>query len=167
MSSKLSIAEVLADLESQIAELEKLDAFHAEKEEFHRGQRADCAGKLAKLRKKHEAFQAAASEVAEVVRERPPRPPAAPEDSGVPATVSKLAARLVAVKREDERFTASGLAAEINQRFPKSLRQPAVPRSVTMALRRLSDQGQVREVEKGKPFHEAVYVRNVRKAKGR
>jgi hypothetical protein len=166
VSSKLSIAEVLVDLEAQIAELEKLDAFHAEKEEFHRGQRADCASRLAALRKKHEAFQTAAAEVAEVVRERPPKPPAPPEDSGVPATVSKLAARLVAVKREDERFTASELTAEINRRFPKSLRQPAAPRSVTMALRRLADQGQVREVEKGKPFHEAVYVRNVRRAKG-
>lgn len=166
MSSKLSIAEVLVDLKAQIAELEKLDAFHAEKEEFHRGQRADCATRLAGIRKKYEAFQAAASEVAEVVRERPPAPPAAPEDQGVRTTVSKLAARVVAGKREDERFTASGLAAEINRRFPKSLRQPAVPRSVTMALRRLIDQGQVREVEKGKPFHEAVYVKNIRRAKG-
>ena len=64
MSWKQSIAEVLVDLEAQIAELEKLDAFHAEREEFHRGQRADFAGKLAKIRTKYEAFQAAASEVA-------------------------------------------------------------------------------------------------------
>lgn len=164
MSSKLSIAEVLVDLEAQIAELEKMDAFHAEKEEFHRRQRADCASRLAKIRKKHETFQAAASEVAEVVRDRPP---AALEDRGVPATVSKLAAQLVSAKRQDERFTASDLAAEINRRFPKSLRQPAAPRPVAMALRRLAGQGEIREVEKGKPFHEAVYVKNIRRAKGR
>lgn len=176
MSSKLSIAEVLVDLEAQIAELEKLDAFHAEREEFHRGQRADCAGKLAKIRTKYQAFQTAASEVVEVVRKRAPAPPPAPpsppspilpEDSGARTTVSKLVAQVVAGKREDERFTASELAVEINRRFPKSLRQPAAPRPVAMALRRLVDQGGAREEEKGKPFHEAVYARNVRRVKGR
>src|SRR5689334_5569463 len=109
VSSKLSIAEVLVDLEAQIAELEKQDAFHAEREEFHRGQRADCAGKLTKIRTKYEAFQAAASEVAEVVRKKAPALPPAPvlpEDPGVRTTVSKLVARVVAGKREDERFTA-------------------------------------------------------------
>lgn len=166
MSSKLSIAEVLVDLKAQIAELEKQDAFHAEREEFHRRQREDCASRLETIRKKYETFQAAASEVAEVVRDRAPARPAAPEDSGVPTTVSKLVARIVAGKREDERFTASELAMEINRRFPKSLRQPAVPRPVAMALRRLADLGEAREVEKGKPFHEAVYARNVRRAKG-
>lgn len=163
MSTKLSIAEVLVDLEAQIAELEKLDAFHAEREEFHRGQRADCAGKLAKIRTKYEAFQAAASDVAEVVRKRASAPPAAPEDTGARSTVSKLVARIVAGKREDERFTASELAEEINRRFPKSLRQPAAPRPVAMALRRLAEQGEAREEQKGKPFHEAVYAKNVRR----
>jgi hypothetical protein len=171
VSSKLSIAEVLVDLEAQIEELEKQDAFHAEREEFHRGQRADCAGKLAKIRTKYEAFQAAASEVAEVVRKRAPAPPPAPsspilpEDPGVRTTVSKLVARVVAGKREDERFTASELAMEINRRFPKSLHQPAAPRPVALALRRLVDRGHAREEEKGKPFHEAVYAKNVRRAK--
>ncbi|MES1242913.1 MAG: hypothetical protein ABUT39_14960 [Acidobacteriota bacterium] len=168
MSSKLSIAEVLVDLEAQIDELEKQDAFHAEREEFHHRQRADCAGKLAKIRTKYEAFQAAASEVAEVVRKKAPAPPPAPilpEDPGVRATVSKLVARVVAGKREDERFTASELAMEINRRFPKSLRQPAAPRPVAMALRRLVDQGVAREEQKGKPFHEAVYAKNVRRVK--
>jgi hypothetical protein len=173
VSSKLSIAEVLVDLEAQIAELEKLDAFHAEREEFHHGQRADCAGKLAKIRTKYQAFQTAASAVAEVVRKRawapPPAPPSPilPEDVGVPTTVSKLVAQVVAGKREDERFTASELAVEINRRFPKSLRQPAAARPVAMALRRLVDQGGAREEEKGKPFHEAVYAKNVRRVKGR
>jgi hypothetical protein len=170
VSSKLSIAEVLVDLEAQIEELEKQDAFHAEREEFHRGQRADCAGKLAKIRTKYEAFQAAASEVAEVVRKRAPAPPPPPspissEDPGVRTTVSKLVAQIVAGKREDERFTASELAMEINRRFPKSLRQPAAPRPVALALRRLVDRGHAREEEKGKPFHEAVYAKNVRRAK--
>ena len=172
MSSKLSIAEVLVDLEAQIAELEKQDAFHAEREEFHRGQRSDCAGRLAKIRTKYETFQAAASEVAEVVRKKAPAPPPSPpspilpEDTEVRTAVSKLVAQVVAGKREDERFTASELAVEINRRFPKSLRQPASARPVAMALRRLADQGQAREVEKGKPFHEAVYAKNVRRAKG-
>jgi hypothetical protein len=79
--------------------------------------------------------------------------------------VSKLVAQVVAGKREDERFTASELAVELNRRFPKSLRQPAAPRPVAMALRRLVDQGDAREEEKGKPFHEAVYAKNVRRGK--
>jgi hypothetical protein len=166
VSSKLSIAEVLVDLEAQIAELEKQDAFHAEREEFHREQRADCAGKLAKIRTKYEAFQAASSEVEEVVRKRISAPSAADEDTGVRSTVSRLAAQIVGGKREDERFTASELAEEINRRFPKSLREPAAARPVAIALRRLSNQGEAREVEKGKPFHEAVYAKNVRRAKG-
>lgn len=169
MRSKLSIAEVLVDLEAQIAELEKQDAFHAEREDFHRRQRAEYAGRLETIRTRCEAFRAAAAEATEVVRVPAPVRPAAagPEDSGVPSTVSKLAARIVSGKKEDERFTASELAAEINRRFPKSLRKPVAPRPVALALRRLLDQGQVREVEKGRPFHEAVYVRNVQRAKGR
>jgi hypothetical protein len=166
VSSKLSIAEVLVDLEAQIAELEKQDAFHAEREEFHRGQRADCAGKLETIRTKYEAFQAAASEVEEVVRKRDSAPPAPSEDMEVRTTMSKLVAQVVTGKREDERFTASELAMEINRRFPKSLRQPAAARPVALALRRLVDQGEAREAEKGKPFHEAVYAKNVRRAKG-
>jgi hypothetical protein len=167
VSSKLSIAEVLGDLEAQIADLEKQDAFHAEREMFHREQRTGCAEKLAKIREKYEAFRSAASAVGDVVRKRASAPPSSVlEDSGVRTAVSKLAAQVVAGKREDERFTASALAEELNRRFPKSLRRPAASRAVAMALRRLLDNGEVREVEEGKPFHEAVYAKHVRRAKG-
>lgn len=162
MPSKLSIAEAVADLEAQIVELEAKESHHAEQEALHREQRAAVAEKLAGLRAKYEAFRTAASEIGDVVREHRPTPEApAPslEDADVRTTASKLTAVLISVKPEEDTFTASSLAGELNRRYPKRLGHEVDRRAVSMALRRLLQGGYIQEVEAGRPFHEAVYSR--------
>jgi len=75
------------------------------------------------------------------------------------STLSKLVARLIHQKGDDERFGPTALANEINDRYAKRLRNPARPRSVSVALRRLLSEGRVHVVEEGRAFHEAVYTR--------
>ena len=159
MSSKRSVAEILVDLESQIASLEKEEAFHAEQESAHHKKRTACAAKLALVRERYEAFRSASAAVREVVPEGAPTL----EDSGDRTTVIRLVSRVAASKGADERFTPSDLTEELNRRFPKSLRRPVGSRTVSAALRRLADSGEVRLGEEGKPYHEAVYTRSVRR----
>ena len=68
MSSDLSIAQVLTDLEAQVKQLEDQEAFHAQQEVFHREQRALRASELARIRERYETFKAAAAAAGEVVR---------------------------------------------------------------------------------------------------
>ena len=82
-SSKLSVSEVIEDLESQIADLEQQEAFHARQEAFHREQRAACAGHLERLRERYLGFKTAAEAVGEVVRRGRPSSRLRPaEDDG-------------------------------------------------------------------------------------
>ncbi len=66
---------------------------------------------------------------------------------------------LISVKREDDTFTASSLAEELNRRYPRRLGHEVDRRAVSMALRRFLQDKLIREVEAGRPFHEAVYSR--------
>jgi hypothetical protein len=161
MSSDLSIAEVLADLEAQIAHLETQEAFHTQQEVLHREQRSHCAAELEKTRERYEGFKSAAAALGEVVPRRSPTRPAV-EDDGRKTTISKLIARVVAGKEEGEKLSPSVLTRELNQRFPKTLRKPVESRTVSVALRRLCSDGRLQLLEEGRAFHEAVYVRGKR-----
>jgi len=162
MNPRLSIAQVLSDLESQIANHEERESFHTGQEAFHRSQREIHEGELARLRQRYVGFKVAAQAAGEEVgRGAALRP--VPEDSeGDRSTLSKLVARLIEQKDEGERFGPTALAQEINDRHAKRLRNPARARSVSVALRRLLADGDVRLVEEGRAFHEAVYVRGPR-----
>ena len=160
MNPRLSIAQVLSDLESQIATHEERASFHIGQETFHRSQRELHESELARLRQRYEGFKTAAQAAGEEVgRGAALRP--APEDSeeSQRSTLSKLVARLIGQKGEGEQFGPTALAREINERHAKRLRNPARARSVSVALRRLLADGDVRLVEEGRAFHEAVYVR--------
>ncbi|HEX3131577.1 MAG TPA: hypothetical protein VH394_29845 [Thermoanaerobaculia bacterium] len=159
MSTKRSIAGILGDLESEISRLEKEEAFHAQQEAAHREKRAASAAKLALVRERYEAFRSASAAVEEVA----PASAASVEGSKAPTSVIRHVARIVASKAADEPFTPSELLAELSQRSPKLA---ASNRNVSAALRRLVKEGGVRVVEEGKPYHEAVYARGVRKKKG-
>lgn len=158
MSTKRSVAGILGDLESEIARLEKEEAFHAQQEAAHREKRAARAARLALVRERYEAFRSASAAVEEVA----PASAASVEGSKAPASVIRQIARIVASKTLDERFTPSELLAELTQRSPKLA---ASNRNVSAALRRLVKEHAVHVVEEGKPYHEAVYARGVRKKK--
>ncbi|HEX3553444.1 MAG TPA: hypothetical protein VIA62_09460 [Thermoanaerobaculia bacterium] len=166
MSSNLSIAQVLADLEARIARHEERETFHAGQEGLHRSQRELHAGELARLRERYASFKAAAQAAGEEVgREAALRPALEDAEAGTRSTLSKLVARLIEQKGEDEPFSATALAQEINNRHARRLRSPARVRSVSEALRRLLAEGRVQLVEEGRAFHEAVYRRGSEKAR--
>lgn len=164
MNPSLSIAQVLTDLEAQIASREERETFHACQETFHRSQRELHGGELSRLRERYEGFKAAAQAAGEEVRRGAASLLPAPENSETKqrSTLSKLVARLIEQKGVDERFGATALAQEINDRYVRRLRNPARVRSVSVALRRLLAEGSVRLVEEGRAFHEAVYRRGPR-----
>ena len=63
MSSELSVAQILANLEKQVAFYKEKEAYHAEQEAFHREQRAVNAAELEAVSKHYEAFKARPAEV--------------------------------------------------------------------------------------------------------
>jgi hypothetical protein len=138
MSSDLSIAQVLTDLEAQVKQLEGQEAFHAQQEVFHREQRALRAADLLKIQERYEAFRAAATAAGEVVRRLKVE---GADDAAPPATISKMIGRFIDAKLKGERFTASAMAQEVNQTFAKRLRQPVSGRTVSVALRRIASRG--------------------------
>jgi hypothetical protein len=156
MSSDLSIAQVLADLEAQVRELEEQEAFHAQQEVLHREQRALRAGELALIRERYETFKAAAAAAGEVVRRVKVE---GADESAPPATISKMIGRLIEAKMAGEKLTPSSMAQEVNETFAKRLRRPVSSRTASVALRRLADLGYLELVREGKAFHEAIYAK--------
>ena len=156
MSSDLSIAQVLVDLEAQIRQLEGQEAFHAQQEVFHREQRALRAGELAMVRERYETFKAAAAAAGEVVRRVKVE---GTDESAPPVTISKMIGRIIDAKKEGERFTPSEMAEEVNETFAKRLRRPVSGRTASVALRRLAGLGRIELVREGKAFHEALYAK--------
>lgn len=156
MSSDLSIAQVLTDLEAQVRQLEEQEAFHAQQEVFHREQRALRAGDLAGIRERFEAFKAAAAAAGEVVRRVKVE---GADELAPPATISKMIGRLVGAKMAGERITPSSMAQEVNETFARRLRRPVSSRTASVALSRLARLGYLELVREGKAFHEAVYAK--------
>jgi hypothetical protein len=157
VSSDLSIAQVLADLEAQVKQLEDQEAFHAQQEALHREQRALRTDQLGRIRERYETFKAAAAAAGEVVRRLKVE---GADESAPPATISKMIVRVIESKIAGEKLTPSAIAQEVNQTFAKRLRRPVSSRTASVALRRLASLGYLRLVRKGKAFHEALYSKS-------
>jgi hypothetical protein len=156
MSSDLSIAQVLRDLESQIGELERQEALHARQEVFHREQRELRTAELALIRERYETFRAAAAAAGEVVRRLKVE---GADESAPPATISKMIIRVLDAKTAGEKLTPSSMAKEVGETFARRLRRPVSSRTASVTLRRLADLGYLKLIRKGKAFHEAVYAK--------
>jgi hypothetical protein len=160
MDPNVSIAQVLSEMEAQIAHHESQEAFHAQQEAVHHDQRAVHAEALARMRERYAMLKAAVVAAGEVVQIQPPAPPPVEDDLGdrrMP--MSKLVGRLVARKGPDETFTPTSVARELNERFAAKLRRPVDGRAVSPPLRHLLAEGRLRLVKKGGAVHEAVYAR--------
>jgi hypothetical protein len=168
MSSKLSVEELLSQLEKREAHHREREAFHAEQEAFHgqqqvhhREQRAVHAAELEKVRQNLATFRAAAASAADLVGPvEPAAPPAAPK---LPAPgkkfVSELLRLVIASPELQEPFGPAAVAAEANRRFRAHLREPVGPRTASDVLRRLVREGELQLVRKGKAHIEALYKR--------
>jgi hypothetical protein len=169
MSSQLSVAQVLANLESQLAFHQEREAHHAQQEALHREQRAVHAAEHEKVARAYEAFKASAGGAAEIAaRATAPSPEMsrqlenaqnAGDAPGKTTLPSRLVARAVAAIPAGETFSPSRIAAEVNQRFRAELKKPIDVRQASTTLRRLQAEGVVRLAQKGAPHHEALYTR--------
>ena len=162
MSKNLSVAQILADLEAQIAHFEAQGPFHARQEAFHRAEKERCESELAKLRERYEAFKSASAAAGEVVlRSKGPGGPSreVEKDDGRPTTTTNLIAWVISAKADGDSFGATAMTQEINTRFAKRLRKPVNVRSVSVALSRMASQGLLKTVREGKAHHEALYSR--------
>ncbi len=170
MSSQLSVAKVLANLEAQVALHKEREAFHAQQEVFHREQRAFHAAGYETVAKHLEAFRTASGGAAEIAD----RVEAAAQAAAVPSEVppeelrmsgkrpqpGPLVIRLIEEMPPGEVFGASRVAEEVNRRFSRALPRPMDTRLASAVLRRLLADGTIRLVKPGSPHHEAVYSRS-------
>lgn len=168
MSSKLSVAEVLAGLEARVAHHEERERHHAAQEAHHREQRAAHAAELETVRQTLESFRAVASSAVDLAR-----PLAAPVQAAPPVEAeSKRSGRLmqsrliraVVESQGTDSFQAKDIAAEVNRRYGAKLRRPIDNRAAGNILRRMKDEGALHVVRKGTAFHETFYAKGPRPA---
>ena len=159
MSSQLSVAQVLANLEAQMGFHRDKEAQHAEQEAFHRERRAAHAAELETIARHYEAFKASAAGAAEIAGRAGALAPAEPLPPLKPVLPSRLVARAVTEMPAGEAFAPSRIASEVNRRYSRELRKPVDSRLASTALRRLKDQGKIRLVTPGTAHREAVYSR--------
>jgi hypothetical protein len=166
MSSKLSIEELLSNLENRVVFHRDQEAFHAQQEVHHREQRTVHAAELEKVLQNLEAFRPVAAGVVEIARPLEPLVPPEP----IPVVEKELPPpgrhrigrflRLVAESPDlEEPFSPTDVAEEANRRYAAHLRNPIGSRTASDVLRRMLAEGGLQRVNKGKAFHEALYAR--------
>jgi hypothetical protein len=169
MSSKMSVEEVLSELEQRATFHREQEAFHTQEEVRHREERALHAAELEKVLQSLETFRAAAS-TAVRARSTAAKPvPAKPVQAEEPLPppdrlmVGKLLRRVALSPSLAEPFGPSAVAAEANRRYAGRLPRPVDIRTASDVLRRMLAEGEIRLARKGKAFHEALYTRSVRR----
>lgn len=169
MTSQLSVAQVLVNLEAQMALHKEREAYHAQQEIFHREQRAVHAEGFETVAKHYEAFKLAAGGATEIAARvasaaqaasSPSAAPPEPLPSGKRSKPGPLVIRVIEEMPPDELFGASQVAEEVNRRFSRSLRRPMDSRLASAVLRRLLAEEIVRLAKQGSPHHEALYTRS-------
>ena len=172
MSTKLSVEDVLANLERRAADHREQEAFHAQREADHGEQRAFHASELASVLRSLESFRAVAAEAVGLVREEEPSAPAQPEaeapvqEEELPPPgrlmVGRLLRRIAMSPSLPEPFWPKAVAAEANRRFGDRLPGPIGTRTASDVLRQMRAEGQIQLARKGKAVHEALYTRRQR-----
>lgn len=151
---------LLAELEKRLAQHREREALHSEKESLHREQREHHAREAAKIAQTVDALRASltaafglvTTELAGETRDEP-------LDTGHVRILSRLVRRVIEDRLPAERFGAKWVTEEVNRRFSSILRRPATERQVAMVLRRQALRRKIHQVRRGRPHHEALYVR--------
>lgn len=159
MSSKLSVEDVLANLEERAKFHREQEAFHAQKESHHRDQRAAHAAELEKVLHSLETFRTAATsavDLAQTVARQSQEPELPPPGRLMVGRLVRLVAESPGLA---EPFAPATVAEEVSRRFASHLKKPVGSRAASDILRRMLAEGTLRLVRKGTPFHEAQYAR--------
>lgn len=158
MSMKLSLEEILRNLEQQVAFHREQAVLHAQREEHHRDQRAIHEVELEKVSRHLESLRTVAVPASEVVAP-PPAKASGDLNLGPNPKLTDLIARILEGRPGDEPFGAKAMTAEINRRFRQALGRDADVRSVGAALRRMREQGRIRLVREGGAVREGLYAK--------
>jgi hypothetical protein len=163
MSLKLSLAEILDNLERRIVFHREQAALHTREEELHRSQRSVHEAELEKATQHLETLKTVAvpaSELAGLPAALAASPVAKGEaDIGSDPRLRELISRILESRPDGEPFGPTAITAEINRRFRDRLARPADVRSVSAALRRMRQHHRIELVREGRSFHEALYTK--------
>ena len=163
MTSKRTVADIVASLESQLAFYRAKEEQHAQQEVFHREQRTLHGAEREKIERSLEAFGVAVSSALTLAERTLARPTgdekAADLGSASNPRLGKMVELILADKGPDEPFGPVGLAADVNRRFGSRLRRPVDARQISVVLRRLERLRKIHLVRKGRPHWEALYGR--------
>jgi len=164
MSTELSVAEVLSNLEARAAFHREQESLHAQQEVHHREQRALHAAELEKVLKNLEAFRAVAAAAVDLAQPLPAKSAAAAAGSvpKLPPPGRLQASQVVrlAIESVAEPFGPTAVAAEANRLFGKHARKPIDQRTASDVLRRMLREGELQLVREGRANREAVYRRS-------
>ena len=171
MGSKLSIDQMLEQLETKVAHHRERQAFHAQQEVFHREQTALHAADLETAIERLEAFRVASEAAGELLdRSGAAAAPQAVKDAeadlGKGRPLSAMIARVIEAKAADEVFGPSGVTKEIHERWGAKLRRKADPRTVAATLRRWAAAGRIHQTREGRAYYESLYVKKAPAEKG-
>lgn len=157
----LSVEELLAHLETQIAHHRERSSFHAGQESLHHERRTFHDAELATLTQLHETFKTTSASIAELAARDKVRPRAAEEDlaAGPRPKLSRMVSGVIEDNGPYERFGTSGIVRGVQERYGEWLRKPVRPHRVSIILRRLADRGRIHLVRPGRPHWEALYTR--------
>lgn len=157
MASNLPLAEIVTDLEARLA-------FHQEQARHHEQERARHEVEIETISRKLSTFRAAISE-AESLPDLSPIPGMTEERSstdlvpGGKVYTARLVARILEDHPAGEPFGISAVTQAVNRRYRDHLSKPIKPRQVSVVLRWMLRTGRIRSVRKGRPSHEALYVK--------
>lgn len=160
MATSMSLDTIVSQLEAQIAFDREREAFHAAQEAHHRERRAVYVAELEKLTATLESVKAAVVTVAQLTARAvaaPPQPPSL--DIGRKASLTRMVRHVIAARPAGEIFGTNLITAEVNQHYRERLRRPVKEKLVSITLRRMLKQGELRAVQPGRPHHEALYAR--------
>jgi hypothetical protein len=162
MRSKLSVSQVVANLEARLAFHRQQEELHAQQEAHHGEQRALHAAEIEKVQAGLVPFRTAAESVEELAEEPVPglKPKQQAPDLGPGQTKpTRVIRALVESYEPGERFGANTVAAEVNRSHPDKLDTPVDGRAVSVVLRRMREERRIHLVRPGKAYAEALYSR--------
>ena len=163
MTLNLSIAQMLANLETKVAHHRERKHFHAEQEAIHREQAELHTAELDNALARLEAFRSAAEAAGELLEHArlaalpPPQPDLDGADLIRKRSLSRMVARVVEGLPPDQIFGARAVTLEIQERWGAKLRRRPDPRSVAATLRRWAAAGRIHQVREGRAYYESLY----------
>jgi hypothetical protein len=119
------------------------------------------------LKRRLEVFRAAATDALELAErdvlpgKRRSEPDLEDVDLGSVSRpkLGRMVTLILESREPDERFGAIELSREVNERFRDRMRRAVDPAQMSVVLRRLHRRGRIHLVRAGRPYKEALYVR--------